>query len=156
MPTYMKIGFFKFNTFLNDTMKKIQLKERIKEEEHKKNKGDTEESIPELENSPISETIKITPQDVYMTTENFNTLLNNYTTTLAKGDFIEKGLGPKQYNTDSYKNLYEKFNRNINKSKPMSIIKCNLINYEKSGGKRRTRKNKRTKRTRAHSRRKRR
>lgn len=156
MPTYMKIGFFKFNTFLNDTMKKIQLKERIKEEENKKNKGDTEESIPELENSPMSETIKITPQDVYMTTENFNTLLNNYTTTLAKGNFIEKGHGPKQYNTDNYKNLYDKFNRNINKSKPMSIIKCNLTNYEKSGGKRRTRKNKRTKRTRSQSRRKRR
>jgi hypothetical protein len=136
----MKVGFFKFNTFLNDNMKKVQLKERIKEEEHKKNKGDTEESIPELENSPLNETIKVTPQDVYMTSENFNTLLNNYTTTLSKGDFIEKGLGPKQYNTDSYKNLYDKFNRNINKSKPMSIIKCNLIHYEKSGGKRRTRK----------------
>ena len=135
MKSFMKIAFFKFNEMLNDSMKKVQLKEREKEDKDKDNKDDENENIAELNNSPPASSSKLTPQDIYMTSSNFSSLINNHSKILNKEHFIEKGQGPKNFADNNFKELYDKFNKSINKSESKPIIKGNLKKYEQSGGK---------------------
>lgn len=161
--THIKMGFFKFNLLLNESMKKQQLVERKKEQEAAAAEAtstttaaaaEANDEVTLVTNPPSdtqstsNELIKISPQDVYMNNNIFNKLLTSLVP-LTNNEIINKGQIIKDYKLIN--ELQENYNNNNtmiieskNEMTEMPVLYGCLNNFESTGGgKKRTRKIKR-------------